>query len=270
MLLDERAGSFVFSDDATGMRRSLRVFYFRPESSIREARIVIAMHGFDRAAAHCRDRLIGPAERNGFILLAPEFDAQQFPDAHGYNFGGVRLPPSEIVLPREQWNFGLIDRLFSHVRASIGSVRESFGLFGNSAGAQYVLRYLALTQAPFVDAAVASNSGMYMLPDLRVDYPDGMGGLDLDEGDLRRYLGRRLTILLGEDDTDSADPSLPRTEAAMAQGPHRLARGLWHFEHCGKLAKELGTQLGWKREIIPGAGHDSQQIYDRAAAILAR
>jgi hypothetical protein len=268
-LLDERAGSFVFSDDAAGTRRSLRVFYVRPESSNREARIVIAMHGFTRDAEKCRDLLIGEAERNGHIVLAPEFDTEQFPDVHGYNFGGVRLPPSETALPREHWNFGIIDRLFDHVRRSIGSIQTSFGLCGNSAGAQYVLRYLALTQAPFVDAAVASNSGMYMLPDLRVDYPDGMGGLDLDQGDLRRYLGRRLTILLGDADTDSADPSLPKTDVAMAQGPHRLARGLWYFEHCGKLANDLGTAFGWKLEIVPGAGHSDQPIYDRAAMILA-
>ena len=45
---------------------------------------------------------------------------------------------------------------------------------------------------------------MYMLPDLAVDYPVGMGGLDLDETHLRRYLGRHLIILLGDADTDSA------------------------------------------------------------------
>ena len=107
------------------------------------------------------------------------------------------------------------------MRISVGSNRKTFGLFGNSAGSQYVLRYLALTEAAAVDVAVASNSGMYMLPDLTIDYPTGMGGLDLDESYQRRYLGRRLTILLGDADTDSAAPDLPRSETAMAQGPHR-------------------------------------------------
>lgn len=85
---------------------------------------------------------------------------------------------------------------------------------------------------------------------------------------LRRYLGQRVTILLGDADTDGAAPDLLRTETAMAQGPHRLARGLWHFEHCRKLADSLGAVLGWKLDIVPGAGHVSQKIFDRALDIL--
>jgi hypothetical protein len=207
--------------------------------------------------------------RNGQIVLVPEFDTRQFPDFYAYNFGGVRLPPpSNAVLPRELWNFGIIDRLFAHVRGSIDSNRRSFGLFGNSAGAQYVLRYLALTESPAVEAAVAANCGVYMLPDLAVEYPIGMGGLDLDDAHLRRYFGRRLVILLGDADTDPSAPDLPRMDYAMAQGPHRLARGLWYFEHCTKFADSLGVHLGWRLEIARGAGHVGQQIYDRGADIL--
>ena len=180
----------------------------------------------------------------------------------------VSPPPSNTVLPREHWNFGIIDRLFAHVRDSIGSNRRSFGLFGNSAGAQYVLRYLALTEAPAVDTAVAANCGVYMLPDLTAEYPIGMGGLDLDDGHLRRYLGRRLVFLLGDGDNDPSAPDLPRTDYAMAQGPHRLARGLWHFQHGTKLADSLGVHSGWRLEIAHGAGHVSQQIFDQGADIL--
>ena len=197
------AGYFVYSDRAAQEPRAIRVFYSCPRSGIRDAPIIIAMHGMDRAAAEFRDAMAAQGVRNGQIVLVPEFDTQQFPDLYAYNFGGVRLPPpSNTVLPREHWNFGIVDRLFEHVRDSIGSNRRSFGLFGNSAGAQYVLRYLALTEAAAVDAAVAANCGVYMLPDPTAEYPIGMGGLDLDDEHLRRYLGRRLVILLGDADND--------------------------------------------------------------------
>src|ERR1700720_2832267 len=71
-----------------------------------------------------------------------------------------------------------------------------------------------LTRCP-QSTAPASNSGVYMLPDLTLDYPLGMGGLDLDENQLRRYLGRRLIILLGDADTDASAPDLPRDDFAM-------------------------------------------------------
>ena len=56
---------------------------------------------------------------------------------------------------------------------------------------------------------------------------------------------------------------------AMAQGSHRLERGLWYFKHCKQLAEHLGVHFGWKLEIVAGAGHVSQQIFDQAAKILA-
>jgi len=270
MVMYDGAGSFAFADDEGGVRRTLRVFYFQPKAAMRDSRIVVAMHGLDRKAAEFRDVMAGPAERNGQIVLVPEFDLKQFPDHFAYNFGDVRLaPPSTTVLPREAWNFGLIDRLFQRVRALTGSTAKSFGLFGNSAGAQYVLRYLALTEASAVDRAVASNSGMYMLPDLEADYPTGMGGLDLDESHLRRYLARRLVLLLGDADNDPADEFLPRGESADAQGPHRLARGNWYHDHCRTLAGRLGAPFGWQREIVPGAGHVSQEIFDRGSSLLS-
>ncbi len=267
--LQSGTGSFVFSDPAAQPTGSIRVFYARTHSDIRNAPIVIGMHGIDRAAEAFRDSLADRAMRNGQLVLVPEFDNDQFPGPHAYNFGGVCLPlPSNAVLPRQDWNFSLIDRLFQHVRRAFGSNRTTFGMFGNSAGSQYVLRYLALTDAAAVDRAVASNSGAYMLPDLQSDYPDGMGGLDLDHGSVQRYFARPLVILLGDADTDTSEPHLPQSAAAMAQGPHRLARGHWHFNHCTQLAREFGVPLTWKLEVVKYAGHVSQQIFDRAVDIL--
>jgi hypothetical protein len=262
-------GHFVFPDHAAGSRQAIRVFYARPEASAPNARIVIAMHGLDRAASAFRDVLIDPADRYGVIVLVPEFDADAFPGVYAYNYGNVmRAPPDSIVLARAQWSFGIIERLFRHVRHSLGSDRTTFGLFGNSAGSQFVLRYLALTEAPSVDRAVASNSGIYMLPDLSMEYPGGMGGLDLGQGSLQRYFARPLTIVLGEADADGTAFDLPRTAEAMAQGPHRLARGLWHFDHCRKMADRLGEHFAWRLRTVPGAGHIDQRIFDTAIDVL--
>jgi hypothetical protein len=106
-----------------------------------------------------------------------------------------------------------------------------------------------------------------MLPDLTVDYPNGMGGIGLHESDLRRYLSCPLHIILGDADTDATASDLPRGPDALAQGPHRLARGLWHYNHCKAVARRLGIELTWTEEVVPGAGHISRSIFDRALAI---
>lgn len=268
--MDEGSGSFLFHDCGCGARGSIRVFYFRPPGVGPDLPIVVALHGATRAGEEFRDWLVKSAQELGFLLLVPEFDGEAFPNAESYNYGNVlSAPPENQLIPRSHWSFGIIDRLFDHAVATTGSSAKSFHLFGLSAGAQYVLRYLALNEASSAGRAVAANSGWYMLPDLTIDYPDGMGCIGLDESFLRRYLSRKVTILLGDADIDANASDLPRNEAALAQGPHRLARGLWHFEQCRKVAEQLGTSFGWRLEIVPGAVHVDQAMFEIGAHIAA-
>jgi hypothetical protein len=115
-------------------------------------------------------------------------------------------------------------------------------MFGHSAGAQFVHRYLALA-GPDVDIAIAANCGWYMLPSVDIAYPDGMGGLGLDQSQVRAFFSKRLILLTGSADTDETAADLPRSEAAVAQGPHRFARGEWYFNHCNLMAERLAVTL---------------------------
>jgi hypothetical protein len=94
-LFRDSAGFFVYFDRAAQAHRAIRVFYSCPRSGVRDAPIIIAMHGIDRAAAEFRDVMTVQSARNGQIVLVPEFDSHQFPDFYAYNFGGVRLPPAQ-------------------------------------------------------------------------------------------------------------------------------------------------------------------------------
>jgi len=266
--LNVGAGWFKFEDRAGGHRGYIRVFYYVPERINQASRTFMALHGLDRAASEFRDVFIPMAERLGKILIVPEFDIDVFPDVYAYNYGNVVSPPPDSQFnDKEVWNFSVIDRLFIYTRNVNGIQPNRFDLYGNSAGSQFVLRYVAVTQAPLLQNAISSNSGIYMLPDLALSYPDGMGGVGLNEADLLRYFSSPLHILLGDADTDTTAPDLPRNPEALAQGPHRLARGLWHYEHCKALAQKLGVELAWTVEIVPGAGHISQAIFDRAMVI---
>lgn len=262
-LLVQGCGLFLFDDPIRHVR--LTVHYFCPPLALADAPIVIAMHGVDRNAREVRDAMASSCAPHGQIVLVPEFDPVQFPGIAAYNFGGAT--PG---LPRSAWTFAIIDRLFEHVRQAICSNKDRFSLFGNSAGAQFVLRYLALMGASEVECAVASNCGAYMLPDLALDYPDGLGGLGFGEADIRGYFARSLTLLIGAQDNDPNALDLPRSEHAMAQGPHRQARAQWYVAHCANLARGLHTPFNWSFETVMGAGHISQSIFDRAAAILVQ
>ena len=101
-----------------------------------------------------------------------------------------------------------------------------------------------------------------------MEYPIGMGGLDLDDGHLRRYLGRRLVILLGDADSDPSAPDLPRWTTLWLKGLIGLSVVYGTSSTAPKFADSLGVHLGWKLEIARGTGHVGQLIYDRGADVL--
>jgi alpha-beta hydrolase superfamily lysophospholipase len=84
-----------------------------------------------------------------------------------------------------------------------------------------------------------------------------------------------VTVLLGEADTDPEHASLNRSPEALAQGPHRYARGLNFFETASKAAGWSSVPFGWQLATVPGADHDNRKmapaalpylLYDVAAA----
>ena len=86
--------------------------------------------------------------------------------------------------------------------------------------------------------------------------------------DLQSALEQPLVVLLGTADDDPAYPNLRRTPEAMAQGPHRVARGEYFFRSAAAAATAEGAELGWTLEKVEGVGHDNGGMAQAAAAWL--
>lgn len=265
------SGSFRFHDrpDATG--KSLAVWFHRPACFTSATPIVILLHGSDRAAAFFRDCWSPYADRYGFLIVAPEFDAESFPGPETYNYGNVRqsMASDSLFHPEHLWSYSIIDRLFETVRSMTGSERSSFCLFGHSAGAQFAHRYLALTAEPLAEFVVAANAGWYMTTDANQPFPAGLGGLRTDQAVMKRFYECRLVLLLGDADTDETEAGLPQYPGAIAQGSNRLARGQFYYAAMQRRAAQLGTGFRWRLSIAPGIGHADDQVAGPAADIFA-
>jgi len=74
-------------------------------------------------------------------------------------------------------------------------------------------------------------------------------------------------VLLGSEDIDPNHPALPRQPGAMAQGQHRLARGMLFFAKAREAATRLGVRFTWRLETVPGIAHDNSGMAARAATI---
>ena len=246
----------------------VRVFVSRPVNIESDRPVVFVMHGTRRNAQDYRDQWHELAKQHDFLLVVPEFTRADFQGAEGYNLGNV-FDPAGNAQPMARWSFSVIEPLFDEIRRRFGVTSEKYSMYGHSAGAQFVHRFLFHLPEARIEQAVVANAGWYMLPDLKTGYPYGFSGSVIGQRQLERALSTPVTVLLGEEDTDPEDPNLRRAPEALAQGEHRLDRGKTFYSAASNVAGELGVPFNWTLVKVPGADHDNRLMAIPASELLA-
>ena len=257
----DRRGQFTFTGWAGP---SLRVWYQLPGAVTPDTPVVVVMHGVNRDADRYRDEWSALAQQHGFIVVVPEFDAQRFSGARGYNTGFF-TEADGTPRARALWSFAAIEPLFDDVRRRFGTQVPRYTIYGHSAGAQFVHRFVMFMPEARIEQAIAANAGWYTMPDPAQAFPYGLGNTPLDEATLLAALRKPLLVLLGTADTDTKDPDLRTTPEANRQGPHRYARGQSFYAEGSKAAAKLGAPFGWTLERVPGVGHKNGLMAQAAA-----
>lgn len=252
-------------EDSQG--REQRVFLSRPLGLAADRPVVFVMHGVRRNAEEYRDQWHDLAEEHDFLLVVPEFSARNYPGAESYNLGNL-FDDAGRARPESEWSFSRIEPIFDAVRERFGMTDETYAIYGHSAGAQFVHRFVYFVPDARARTAVAANAGWYTMPSFEWNYPYGLEGSGLGFVPLFQALERPLTFLLGEADIDPEHPSLRRSPGAMAQGPHRFARGQAFFAAARKAAEASGAQFGWRLATVPGADHDNRLMAPAAVPYL--
>jgi len=251
----EMAGRGHFLFESGG--RKLNIWHHRPATAPADAPVLFVIHGVGRNAEEYFNDWIEHAEQNGFILVVPEFSKAEFPGEEAFNSGNL-FDAAGALRPREQWSYSMIEPLFDAVRRKLGSHRTDYMLYGHSAGAQFVQRFLYFVPEARLTRAIAANAGWYMLPELATAFPYGLKGTPADEAALRTALARSLVVLLGEADTDPKHQSLRHTPEADAQGLFRFARGQFFFARAQAAAKAVNAPLNWTLATVPGVEHSNK------------
>jgi poly(3-hydroxybutyrate) depolymerase len=265
--LESGRSTLEVADPALPDDRKMPVHLYVPKRLKADAPILFVIHGKKREAREYRETWIPQANEHDVLLVCPEFSEELFPSSDAFNIGNV-LDSDGKPTDEARWTFSIIERLFDEIRERSGSEAETYFLYGHSAGAQFVHRLVLLLPEARVERAVAANAGWYTFPVSATAYPYGLGGLPDTEERLRRAFARDLVILLGEQDTDPDDPDLRTTPEAVAQGPHRLGRGQNFWTAGRDRARELGVDLRWRVQTVPGAGHSNADMARIAAELL--
>ena len=243
--------------------RSARPMHCTPQTPI-----LFVHHGVLRNGADYRDYWLPLVDEADLLVIAAEFPVEAFPGAPWYNFGN-RTTQDGTPKPMPEWTYGLDEQVFDALRSQTLTTRPGYGVWGHSAGAQFVHRMIALGLRGKVLAAVSANAGTYAMPTLDVAYPFGLGGTGLTDDDLRRLLGFRLTVMAGTADIDTTSEHFPRDKAAMAQGPTRFARAHLFIANARAQAARLGLHCAWTIVDVAGVGHDGARMSRAAAPILS-
>ncbi len=260
------SGSFEFTEYAPLEDRPITVWFDAPED-LRSARVLVVMHGQQRNGEEYRDEWAPYARRQGALLIVPEFSDEFYPGPERYNQGNISGDDGELNAESE-WSFSAIEPLFDHVRSLTQNQSPGYVIYGHSAGAQFVHRFMLMKPTNRVTRAVSANAGWYTAPQTDVAFPYGLAASPSTNASLRRALAAPLTVLLGERDVETDSDNLRQTPEADRQGSNRLARGRFFFSAGREKAAELGTAFGWEIQTVPGAEHSDIEMAPAAAAIL--
>jgi len=237
--------------------KPITLFYYIPTTgNIKSMPVLIAFHGAERYGLNPITCWKEFAERDGFVVLSPEFDRALY-DENQYQFGNVfETSRMEKLNPEEKWVYSAIEPMFEFFKSQTGNRSKSYSIQGHSAGGQFVHRYLIAKPDAKVDVAVASNAGFWTMLSDDDQWPYSIHGTPFDDKQhIESYLKRNMTVHLGDSDTLTSGPHIANSPQALAQGPHRFARGQYYFNVMKQYAADNGYTFGWDIRIVKGVGH---------------
>ena len=205
----------------TWSKPNLDVYYHLPDVIDEDTEVIFIIHGNSRNADNYLETWIARADGENVALFAPHFKRSQFP-----SFNTLQMSTSKGVI-RENRTLYLnnsIDELFVHIKSLFGLNDKKYNIYGHSAGAQFVHRYLLTSDSPAVDIAIAANAGWYTFLN-GANFPYGIKNppVSLNDSNVKKFLKTNLHILIGSKDTD-VDSSVNQSEGAQKQGFNRFQR----------------------------------------------
>jgi len=277
----------------------------RRDASVEQAVIVIQGRSRDAVAYHAAiEAARRRVERHDVLVVAPQFVTSEDlepldPPPALTTWGSADWSQGDRsdggASPARISSFELVDRLVEEIarRDQYANLKQ-ITIAGHSAGGQFVQRYAAGTridQRGEIPARrigvryIVANPSSYMnlFPREPTAATQGCRGVneyryglnDLNaylrpigpEGIRAAYAQKEVTLLLGRLDNQLLDPTKDDSCEAMAQGAHRLGRGIAFLAH-------LDTHLGrehhrTRRVVVPGVGHNARAMFNSPEGLSA-
>ncbi|MGH3978842.1 MAG: hypothetical protein ACRDRZ_07560 [Pseudonocardiaceae bacterium] len=269
-----RAGSGTFTDTRRvtvfppdtvtrlGGFPDLRTYGIVPSTLSPATHVLLVLHGVGRDAEEYCASWVDWASKADYLVLCPEFDEEDWPGAAGYNLGNVFSDDEGgEVNPEEKWAFTAAEKVHRFAASGFGFDDTLFDMWGHSAGAQFVQRFVLFKSRSAVRFAIAANAGWYTTLDPAIDIPYGVRHPEVDIAPSATR--EHLVLMRGQLDTER-DGSLRDNRKADAQGLHRYARA----GHAHTVALARDPETNWQLLDVAGADHDQRLMASAAQRFL--
>ena len=252
----------IFSD---WEKPPINIFYKLPKEINNKTEILFIIHGNSRNADGYIEVWASLANNKNVILIAPEFIKSTFPN---YNTLQMSSSSGKIKSDTNLYLNGSIDLLFNFYRNKFNVKTDQYMIYGHSGGAQFVHRYLLMSDMPKIKKAVAANAGWYtFLGGWKFPYGIKEPPSKLSSDNLRRFLKMKLSVFIGSKDTEITS-SVNQSKGANKQGANRFQRANNFFISSSDVAKKHNLEFNWDYKIIKGVGHSNTKMALAAAEVL--
>ena len=248
--------------------RTLILHSARPVDFDLRTPVLFVHHGVARNGEAYRDYWQPQVDRAGILAISVEFPEAGFPEYLWYNMGNLHAADG-TANPRQAWTFGIIPRLFEAIRDQGLTQRERYGVFGHSAGGQFVHRMLSFGYRDRVALAISANAGTYAMPDLDIPWPFGLGHPEMTPDRLREVLRFPITVMAGTNDTKTTGRFFPKGPRSRLQGATRYERAHTYVHNGHAAAEKLGVRCAWTVIDVPDVGHDGLGMSRAAVSVAA-
>ena len=243
----------------------LDVYYHLPKIINDETKVLFVIHGNSRNADNYLNTWIKLAKDKNYAIFAPHFKRSQF-----ISFNTLQMSTSSGRI-KDEANLYLnnsIDLLFDHIKPLFDLSQDGYDIYGHSAGAQFVHRYLLFSNNPKVNKAVAANAGWYTFLD-GSNFPYGINNppIDFNSQNVINFLNMDLHIHIGSEDTDISS-SVNQSEGANNQGLNRFQRANNFFNYTTKIVEENDLDYNWSFLVVDGVAHSNSRMSKAAAEVI--
>ncbi len=216
-------------------------------------RIAVAVHGISRNAREHFGAFAPLAELKEWVLLAPLFDAESFPDYQRLGRPGKG----------RRADLSLIEAL-SLLRLRFGLPEHPIYLFGHSGGAQFAHRF-AMAHPARVARYAISAPGWYTFPDESLDYPYGLARAPESFATLRTddFLKIPGVVFVGCGDNRNGRTLRRNPMVDANQGEHRLERAARWIGAMNAKARAMGLAEPVTLQRLEDAAHSFSGLVRR-------